>query len=389
MSTQNSPFRPSVWLRVGTLALALGSLSLGACKPDKADAAAKDSSGQKADKKDPKADQKTEAVPVEVANVSRQPISASYSGTATLDAPNEAQVVAKTSGVMVQLMAEEGDTVHAGQVLARIDPEQTRLEAQRQLATVHKLENNYRRSQELAAQKLVSADANDQIRYELESARASYQMANLQLSYTNITAPISGVIAQRMAKAGNLINLNAPVFRIVNISHLEGVLNVPEREMSTLHAGLPVQMTVDAVTGKLFQGKIDRVSPVVDSASGTFRVVCSFDNVTELRPGMFGRIAVVYDQHNDALTIPRIALLEDEGEPAVFVVRANKAVRTSVQLGYTNGQVAEVRSGLKEGDAVVTAGKVAIRDGSAVQVIASAAAKPTLADNASTGATAQ
>ena len=389
MSTQVTPFRLSPWLQAGTLALALGTLSLAGCKAEKADAAAKDTASQKADKKDGKDDQKTEAVPVEVANVSRQPISASYSGTASLEAPNEAQVVAKTSGVMVQLLAEEGDTVHAGQVLARIDPEQTRLEAQRQLATVHKLENNYRRSQELAAQKLVSADANDQIRYELESARASYQMANLQLSYTNITAPISGVIAQRMAKVGNLINLNAPVFRIVNISHLEAVLNVPEREMATLKAGLPVQMAVDAIAGKVFQGKIDRVSPVVDSGSGTFRVVCSFDNVSALRPGMFGRIEVVYDKHNDALTIPRVALLEDEGEPAVFVVRANKAVRTSVGLGYTNGEIAEVRSGLKEGDAVVTAGKVAIRDGSAVQVIASASPKPALADNASTGKSTQ
>ena len=385
MSTQAASFRFSVWLQAGTLALALGSLSLSGCKAEKADAASKDSAAQKAGKSDGKDDQKAEAVPVEVASVSRRPISASYSGTASLDAPNEAQVVAKTSGVMLQLLAEEGDTVHAGQVLARIDPEQTRLEAQRQLAIVHKLENNYRRSQELAAQKLVSADSNEQIRYDLESARASYAMANLQLSYTNITAPISGVIAQRMVKPGNLIALNAPVFRIVNISHLEAVLNVPEREMSTLRAGLPVQMAVDAVPGKAFEGKIDRVSPVVDSGSGTFRVVCSFDNVSQLRPGMFGRIEVVYDHHNDALTIPRIALLEDEGEPAVFVVRANKAVRTPVGLGYTNGEIAEVRSGLKEGDAVVTAGKVAIRDGSAVQVIASATPKPALADNASVG----
>jgi membrane fusion protein (multidrug efflux system) len=159
--------------------------------------------------------------------------------------------------------------------------------------------------------------------------------------------------------------------------------------MATLRAGMPVQMSVDAVAGKSFEGKIDRVSPVVDSSSGTFRVVCAFDSVTALRPGMFGRIVVVYDQHNNALTIPRVALLEDEGEPAVFVVRANKAVRTSVDLGYTNGEIAEVRAGLKEGDAVVTAGKVAIRDGSAVQVIASATAKPALADNASTGAVAQ
>lgn len=368
------------WLRISALALALASLSLSGCgNKGQGDAAAASSDTKDGEKpkldKDGKPIPKAEPIPVEVAKASRKPISASYSGTANLEAPNEAQVVAKTSGVMIQLLAEEGDMVKAGQVLARIDPERTRLEAQRALATVHKLENNYRRSQELVTQKLVSADSNDQIRYELESARASYDLAKLELSYTNITAPIGGVIAQRMVKPGNLINLNAPVFRIVNTSHLEGVLNVPERELSRLKAGLPLRMVVDAIDGQVFQGKVDRVSPVMDSGSGTFRVVCAFDNAPGLRPGMFGRIEVVYDQRSDALTIPRVALLEDEGEPAVFVVRDGKAARAPVQLGYTNGEIAEVRKGLKEGDEVVTAGKVAIRDGSQVQVIVPSALK--------------
>src|SRR4249919_2365730 len=87
---------------------------------------------------------------------------------------------------------------------------------------------------------------------------------------------------------------------------------------------------------------------------------------------MFGRIEVVYDQRTDALTVPRVALLEDEGEPAVYVVVGKTAKRKTVQLGYTNGEIAEVRAGLKEGDQVVTAGKVAIRDGTQVQVIDSA-----------------
>jgi membrane fusion protein (multidrug efflux system) len=314
-------------------------------------------------------------VPVEVARAARHAISASYAGTANLEAPGEAQVVAKTSGVMVQLLAEEGDQVKAGQVLARIDGDRVRLEAQRQLATVHKLENNFRRSQELAAKKLVSAEASDQIKYDLESARASYQLAQLELSYTNITAPISGVVAQRMVKPGNLIALNAPVFRIVNNAHLEGVLNAPEHEMGRLKVGLPLRMVVDAVPGKVFVGKVDRISPVMDSNSGTFRVVCAFDNAAELRPGMFGRIEVVYDQRQDALTVPRIALLEDEGEPAVYVVRGKIVRRVPVQLGYTNGELAEIKSGVHEGDRVVTAGKVAIRDGTEIQVI-DAAGKP-------------
>jgi len=370
---------PRTLLRAGALALVVASLALGGCKGSGGGDAAGGAKEVKLDK-DGQPIPKGEARPGEVAKVPRKPISASYSGTANLDAPGEAQVVAKTSGVMVQLLAEEGDHVVAGQVLARIDGDRVRLEAQRQLATVHKLENNYRRSQELAKQKLVSAEASDQIRFDLEAARASYELAKLELSYTNITAPISGVVAQRMVKPGNLIALNAPVFRIVNNSHLEAVLSVPEREMARLKAGLPLRMVVGAVPGKEFQGKVDRVSPVMDSGSGTFRVVCRFENEPELRPGMFGRIEVVYDQRQDALTVPRIALLEDEGEPAVYVVRDAKAHRVPVQLGYTNGEIAEIRSGLKEGDQVVTAGKVAIRDGSQVQVIGAAAgvAKVTL-----------
>lgn len=361
----------SPWLRRSAFALAVvASLAMAACGKKGPDASAKGPDGQeqKLDK-DGKPIPKIEAVPVEVARAARHAISASYSGTANLEAPGEAQVVAKTSGVMVELLAEEGDQVRAGQVLARIDGDRVRLEAARQLATVRKLENNYRRSQELAARKLVSAESADQIKYDLESARAAYALARLELSYTNITSPIAGVVAQRMVKPGNLIALNAPVFRIVNNSHLEGVLNAPEREMGRLKVGLPLRMVVDAVPGKVFVGKVDRIAPVMDSSSGTFRVVCGFDNAPELRPGMFARIEVVYDQRTDALTVPRIALLEDEGEPAVYVVVGKKAKRTVVQLGYTNGEIAEIRAGLKEGDQVVTAGKVAIRDGTEVQVI--------------------
>ncbi|HOZ05967.1 MAG TPA: efflux RND transporter periplasmic adaptor subunit, partial [Arenimonas sp.] len=315
------------------------------------------------------------AVPVEVVSVSRQPISASYAGTANLEAPGESQVVAKTSGVMVQLLAEEGQVVHKGQVLARLDGDRVRLEAERSAATVNKLENNYRRSQKLRQEKLVSADSDEQIRYELEAARASLALARLELSYTNIVAPISGVVAQRMVKPGNLISLNAPVFRIVDNSRLEAVLNVPEREMAVIKQGMPLRMLVDAIPGKVFEGKVDRVSPVVDSGTGTFRVVCAFAGNDTLRPGMFGRIEVVYDQRNNVLTMPRTALLEDEGESAVYVARGNKAARVPVKIGYTTGEFAEILSGLKEGDRVITAGKVAVRDGTEIQILGDKPAK--------------
>jgi membrane fusion protein (multidrug efflux system) len=194
-------------------------------------------------------------------------------------------------------------------------------------------------------------------------------MARLELSYTQIIAPIDGVIAQRMVKQGNLIQLNTALFRIVDTRQLEAVLNVPERELATLRAGLAVTMEVDALPGQPFVGRIDRVSPVVDAGSGTFRVTCAFESNEVLKPGMFGRIGVIYDRREDALTIPRTALLEDAGESAVFAVRDGAAVRVPIQLGYINGELAEIRAGLNEGESVVTAGKVTLRDGSKVEVL--------------------
>lgn len=383
-----TPSRPSPLHRT-TAVLALAFfLALAGCggneaSGDKAEAgedAGKD--GEEGEKKG-----EAEAVAVEVSKVAKRPIAARYAGTANLEAPVEAQVVAKTSGVMLELLAEEGDLVRAGQVLARIDPDRPRLEMERSRAAVRKLENNYRRSQELLASKLVSAEASDQIRYDLEAARAAYQLAQLELSYTDIVAPIDGVIAQRNAKAGNLIQLNSSLFRIVDTRRLEAVLNVPERDLATMQAGLRVTMQADALPGKEFEGRIDRVSPVVDGGSGTFRVVVAFPGSDGLRPGMFGRIEVVYDERSNALTIPRIALIEDGGETTVYSVRDGKAVRVPVQVGHMTGELAEVLKGLKEGEQVVTEGKIALRDGAAVEVLnaPTAAAKPTAVAQAAAG----
>ena len=315
-----------------------------------------------------------DAVPVEVAKVTHRPVAASYSGTAALEALGESQVVAKTSGVALAVLVEEGQVVRAGQALVRLDPDRLRLQVAQAEAQMRKLENNYRRAQQLVEQQMISANDVDQIKYDLENARAIYRAAALELSYTTVTAPISGVVASRSIKSGNFVQSNTPIIRIVDQSRLEATLNVPERELSTLKAGLPIALAVDALPGKVFQGTVDRIAPVVDSGSGTFRVVGSFASDGVLQPGMFGRIRIDYDQRADALVVPRIALLDD-GDPAVFAVRGGKATRVPVKVGYVDGEWIEVREGLKAGEQVVTAGKVALREGSAVQVIGAEAAK--------------
>ena len=308
-------------------------------------------------------------VSVEVARVSPRPMSASFSGTAALEARNEAQVVAKTSGIAQRVLVEEGQRVSAGQLLVQLEDAQQKLRVQQSSAQVMKLSRSFERAQQLATQKMVSANDVDQLRFDLQNARAALNMAKLDLSYTRVVAPISGVVASRSIKTGNLVQISNPIFRIVDTNRLEATLNVPERNVDVIRAGLPVQLSLDAVPGQVFNGTVARVSPVVDSGSGTFRVVAAFNDSGVLQPGMFGRINIVFAQKADALAIPRSALLEDEGETAVFTVRGDKAARVSIKTGYADGEWIEVVSGLKLNDPVVTAGKAALRDGVKVQVI--------------------
>lgn len=347
-------------------------LGIAACKGGGAEAEAKAAEAKE-----------DESIPVEVVKASRRPVAASYTGTAALEPRGESQVVAKTSGVALSVMVEEGQSVRAGQALVRLDPDRLRLAVAQAEAQMRKLENNYRRSQQLVAQQMISANDVDQIKYDLDNARAQHRLATLELSYTTVTAPISGVIASRSIKTGNFVQINTPIFRIVDNSQLEATLNVPEREIATLKPGQPVTLAADALPGRSFSGVVDRISPVVDSGSGTFRVIAAFAGGELLQPGMFGRIRIDYDQRADALVVPRSALLEDQSDAAVYVVRNAKATRVPVKLGYSEGEWMEVREGLKVGDAVVTAGKVALRDGSQVQIIGqattAAAAKPATA----------
>lgn len=352
------------------------------------------------------------AVPVEAAAVARRPISASYEGTATLEPESQAQVAAKINGVLLKLLVEEGDHVKQGQVLAKLDDEIPRLNLAKAEAVLRKLENDFRRSQEMFERKLLSVEQNDKIRFDLETQRASFDLARLELSYTDIVAPISGVVSRRLVKVGNYIQLNQALFQIDNFDPLLAVLNVPERELSTLRAGQAVQMQVDSIPGSSFEGAIQRISPVVDAGTGTFRVTCEFRDATgQLKSGMFGRLHVTYAEHADALTIPRSALIDEDGETAVFVVTAGSSVadaqkkdasapadgkaspaqapktkakeadgkaepvpawvakRRLIKTGYSDANFVEVLSGLTEGEPVITLGRSAVRDGTAIQVL--------------------
>jgi membrane fusion protein (multidrug efflux system) len=336
-----------------------------------------------------------DAVPVEVALAAHGAISASYSGTAALVADHEAQVTAKTSGVLKKLYVEEGMTVKAGQLLAELDDADALAKAKQAEAQMHKAEATFAHAQAAIPKHLIPEYEYEQDKFDLAAQRAAYEAANIQLSYTRIVAPVDGVIAERSIKLGNLVQANQNLFRIVGMNPLQAVLNVPERQLGILKAGQAVQLEADALPGKKFAGSILRIAPVVDPASGTFRVTCQFRDASAiLRPGMFARIEIVYDQRADALTVPRSALVEEDGQTSVFVVdkappapaaktEPGKPVaktpvvvpsgfvahRQLVKTGYSDGDKVEIISGLDAGARVITVGRNAVRDGTAVLVL--------------------
>jgi len=320
------------------------------------------------------------AVPVEVAQPKVADMVAVYSGTASIKADRVAFVTPKVSGEIRAVLAEEGDQVKAGQVLARLDGDQLRLEVAQAEANLRKLERDYERNLELQKRGLVSSMAFDNLKYELDAARATYELTALRLSYTSIRSPIAGVVTSRMdtAQVGNTVTpvggviqqSDMAMFEIIDFNSLVLEINVPEGQLSKLAVGQPAEITADAVPGKVFAGRISLITPRVDAQTATFPVKIEVsDPEGKLRPGMFARVGVVFDRREGAIQVPRSALLDDEGPPAVFVVEDGKARERTLELGLSNGNFVEVLSGVGRDDQVVTVGQGALKDGTEVRVV--------------------
>ena len=315
----------------------------------------------------------TPAVAVETVRPTRADMAAVYSGTAPIEADQESRVVAKVGGEVRRLLVEEGDAVKTGQVLAVLDGDKLRLEVAEAKANLAKLERDFQRNVELQKHGLIGSAAFDTLRYQLDAQRAEHDLAALQLSYTEIRAPIDGVIAERRVKVGNTLQPNDPLFVISKPDPLVAHVHVPERELSKLAVGQVADVQVDAAGGN-FKAHIRRISPIVDPATGTFKVTLEFTPSPQLRAGMFSRVNIVYERRSMALQIPRAALVDADGGPVVFVVVGGKALSRPVRTGLANGGSVEVLSGLGDADPVVVVGQNGLKSGNEVRIIGPAPA---------------
>lgn len=314
----------------------------------------------------------TPIIPVEVSNVSRGNISAYYSNTATLEAEQEATVVSKVRGIIEEIYVEEGDRVQVGQVIAKIEDDQYQIEADRAKATLDRLYNEYQRNKELFERELIAAETFQNSQYEYESQKATYDLAALNLEYTSVRSPIGGVISRRFVKAGNMVGTDQQMYRVTDFSPLQAILHIPEHEMSKIRKDQRAELRVDALPNEIFVGHVERISPVVDSETGTFKVTIYVDETRDmLRPGMFGRVKIVYDTRENTRMIPKSAVISEDLAESVYVIKDSLAFKKNIRTGYTNGSNVEVIDGLDDGEMVVTIGQGSLQDSSKVSIIES------------------
>lgn len=339
------------------LAATLASLTLTGCGTD-------------AQSKEPDEPDEQAAVPVETILARTGPISAVFSGTASIEAEDEAVVVARASGIIEGIQTEEGRYVRVGATLATLDTDRLNLELSRASVAFEKAQRDHARMKGLFEKQLVSAEEYERTRTDLEAQQAALELARLGVDEAVVRAPISGIIAERMVKTGNMVQMHSPTFRIVSFDPLLAVVYAPERELGRLEVGQDAALTADALGGETFTGRVERISPIVDPATGTFKVTIAVrDRSRRLRPGLFTRVAIATDTRGEALLIPKGALLREDDEAAVYVVRDSLAFRQVVATGYETDADVEITRGLEPGARVVTLGQAALADSAKVLVL--------------------
>jgi membrane fusion protein (multidrug efflux system) len=306
-------------------------------------------------------------VPVQVAQPFRDDIFATYTSTATIASDQDAPVVARIAGEVIELLVEEGQFVEEGQVLARLDAERLRLQMLAAKANLDQARNEVRRNIDLNRRGLISASTFDNLEFDLAALQATYELRKLEYGYSHIRAPIAGVVAVREIKPGQHLAINDVAFRITDTSELIAYLQIPQAELAKFQAGHAASIEVAAMPGDSFAAKIARISPTIDTRNGTFRATAIIDNKAgNLAPGMFGRFTIAYEEHANALVVPAAALLDEDDESAVYIVTDGEVVRRVVQIGVeTDGKV-EILDGLNEDDVIVVVGHSSLRDGSKV-----------------------
>lgn len=336
-----------------------------------ADSTAADSLVSAADDKDKKKDDKTpeppKPVPVEVATAKLRRMSSYYVTTASLRPEKKVDILAKVAGEVMQIVAEEGDLVRAGDLLCRLDDKALKIALEEATINRDQQERELARVKSMFEQNLISDKEFGDVKYQYELSQNKFESARLQYEYAQVTAPFTGVVTERAVDQGENITLGSKLFVMADTEPLLVEMFLPETEIRNIRRGQPIFINPDTNPDARFHGEIIRIAPEVDQRTGTIKVTA------ETRgggvPGSFVRVRIVTDTRNEALAVPRRSLVADAGEHFVFVAAADTVRKATVSVGYEDETFAEITSGLAVGDSVVTAGVGGIREGTKIKVL--------------------
>lgn len=333
------------------------------------------------------------ALSVRAYNVTLKPISTYVIANTTLEAIRDVIVYSRLNAMVVERTFEEGDVVREGQVLARLDDREIKNEFEQATIAVEQAQlslkqadvrarlskTSYERAQSLFEQKLTSQEEFDQsalasrtdalsldnASQQLEAAKARLEAARIQLDYTTVTSPISGVITQRQIDVGERVNPGEALFSVQEFPPLWARIFVPEKSLPSVRIGQLAQLKVETYPDQQFDGHIKMISPTVDVSSGTVKVTIEVNRPGKLlRPGMFGTVHIATETHNDAVVIPKKAILRERDQNYVFVIQAdNKVSRREVSIGFSEDNRVEILSGVQAGETIVTVGVETLSDG--------------------------
>ncbi|MGH9866645.1 MAG: efflux RND transporter periplasmic adaptor subunit [Candidatus Polarisedimenticolia bacterium] len=319
---------------------------------------------------DPNAKDKKAPVPVSVAAAVSGSVSSYISTTTNLISENDVKVLAESEGRVTELKVEEGDQVARGAVLAVLDRGAAEIAVRKGEVKLANARLVMDRAEKALAEELLSREAFDKLKLDLDIAQQELAEAQWRLDRTVIRAPFGGRVTQRAIRLGQHIRMADHLFSVADFDPLIALIYLPEKDVLGLHEGREVRITLKASDTTQFQGRIRQISPVVDTATGTVKITVEATRPpAEVRPGAFVTIDIVRETRAHAVLVPRLAVVRELQEAHVFVAKGEVAEKRAISVGMEEGEQIEAITGLQPGEQVIVAGQGGLKDGSAIKII--------------------